>query len=142
MARILVVDDEPLIALLTEEWVAELGHTPVGPAGNLKAAFELVANSEIDGAIIDVTLGRESAYPLAEALAARGVPFAFATGLSEAAIERGHAAVAVLVKPFGLKPFTIALEAIVDARSLFANGRGHSQTNPAPYLAPNSAQSE
>ena len=142
MARILVVDDEPLIALLTEEWVTELGHTPVGPAGNLKAAFELVANSDIDGAIIDVTLGRESAYPLAEALAARGVPFAFATGLSEAAIERGHAAVAVLVKPFGLKPFKNALEAIVDARSLFANGRGHSQTNQTPYSAANSAQGE
>ena len=113
MARILVVDDEPLIAMLTEEWVADLGHTPVGPAHGLKAALDLVATSDIDGAIIDVTLGRESAYPLAEVLAARGIPFAFATGLSEAAIERGHAAVAVLVKPFGLKPFEAAVETIV-----------------------------
>ena len=113
MARILVVDDEPLIAMLTGEWVADLGHTPVGPAHGLKAALDLVATSDIDGAIIDVTLGRESSYPLAEVLAARGIPFAFATGLSEAAIERGHAAVAVLVKPFGLQPFEAAVKTIV-----------------------------
>ena len=113
MARILVVDDEPLIAMLIGEWVADLGHTAVGPAHSLKAALDLVATSEIDGVIVDVTLGRESAYPLAEVLAARGIPFAFATGLSEAAIERGHAAVAVLVKPFGLKPFEAAVQTIV-----------------------------
>ena len=113
MARILIVDDEPLIAMLTEEWVVDLGHTPVGPAHGLKAALDLVATSDIDGAIIDVTLGRESAYPLAEVLAARGIPFVFATGHSEADIERGHAAVAVLVKPFGLKPFEAAVKTIV-----------------------------
>ena len=116
MARILVVDDEPLIAMLTEEWVTDLGHTPVGPAHSLKAALDLVATSDIDGAIIDVTLGRDNAYPLAEVLAARGIPFAFATGLSENAIERGHAAVAVLVKPFGLKPFEAAIDAMVAGR--------------------------
>ena len=117
MARILVVDDEPLIAMLTAEWVADLGHTPVGPAHNLGAALKLGASDDIDGAIIDVSLGRETAYPLAKVLADRGIPFAFATGHSAAAIEHGHAAVAVLVKPFGLKPFEAALEAIVSKRA-------------------------
>ena len=113
MARILVVDDEPLITMLIEEWVADLGHTPVGPAHSLKAALDLVATSGIDGAIVDVSLGRESAYPLAKMLSARGIPFAFATGHSDGDIECGHSAVAVLTKPFGLKPFAAALESIV-----------------------------
>ena len=113
MARILVVDDEPLIAMLTEEWVSDCGHTPVGPALSLSAALELVATSDIDGAIIDVRLGRESSYPLAKLLSVRGIPYAFATGLAEEAIEHGHAAVAVLLKPFRLKPFEAAIENIL-----------------------------
>ena len=116
MANILVVDDEPMIALLTGEWVVDLGHKSVGPAHTLNAALALVASTDIDGAIIDVSLGRESGYPLAKVLAERGIPFAFATGHSAAAIERGHGAVAVLVKPFGLNAFQAAIEAIVSKR--------------------------
>ena len=117
MARILVVDDEPMIALLTAEWVCDMGHAPVGPAHSLVEALALVATDDIDGAIIDVSLGRDTAYPLATALAGRGIPFVFATGHSEAAIERGHSALAVLVKPFGLQPFEAAIEAIVTERA-------------------------
>ena len=113
MARILVVDDEPMIALMNAEWVADLGHAPVGPAYSLGEALQLVASDEIDGAIIDVSLGRESAYPLVDVLAARGIPFAFATGHCDAAIKRGYNAVAVLVKPFGLKPFELAVQTMV-----------------------------
>ena len=113
MANILVVDDEPLIAMLTSEWIADLGHVPVGPAHSLKQALDLVANHNLDGAMIDVSLGSESGYPLAHKLAERGIPFAFITGHSAEAIERGHSAVAVLVKPFRLKPFQAAVEAII-----------------------------
>ena len=116
MFRILVVDDEPLIAMLTEEWVTDLGHKAVGPAHSLKEALYLVENTDIDGAIIDVSLGRESAYPLANLLAARGIPFAFATGCSESRIESGHSAVAVLLKPFGLGMLEAALDRIVSSR--------------------------
>jgi len=113
MARILVVDDEPMIAMLTAEYVADLGHAPVGPAHSLGAALELVRTHEIDGAIIDVSLGRETAYPLANVLAARGIQFVFVTGHSAAAIEPGHSAVAVLVKPVGATHFEAAISAIV-----------------------------
>ena len=116
MANILVVDDEPLIAMLTSEWVSELGHKPVGPAHNLNAALKLVASTEIDGAIVDVSLGRENVYPLARVLASRGIPFAFATGHSEAAIESDHPAVAVLVKPFAYQQFEATIQTIVSKR--------------------------
>ena len=113
MARILVVDDEPLVAMLTAEWVADFGHAPVGPAHTLGAALELVRTDDIDGAIIDVSLGRETAYPLAEVLAARSIPFAFATGHAAATLDQSYPAVAVLTKPFALKPFEAAMETIV-----------------------------
>ena len=133
MARILVVDDEPLFAMLTGEWVADL---PVGPAHGLKAALDLVTTSDIDGAIIDVSLGRESGYPLAEELAARAIPFAFATGHRAAALERGHAAVAVLIKPFGLAPFQAVVEAIVSKCAQHCTFARHgSSSHPADNLA-------
>ena len=70
MARILVVDDEPLISAMTEDWLSELGHVVVGPAYNLAAALKL-AETDLDAAIVDVSLGHEKSYPLADALSAR-----------------------------------------------------------------------
>ena len=69
MAKILIVDDEPLITAMLEDWLSELGHDVVGPAHNLAKALEL-AKSEIDAAIVDVSLGKDNAYPLVEALMA------------------------------------------------------------------------
>ena len=90
MARILVVDDEPLISAMTEEWLSELGHVVVGPAHNLAAALKLV-EMDMDAAIVDVSLGKDNSYPLAEALSARGVPFALATGYGRDGLTRGTA---------------------------------------------------
>ena len=60
MARILIVDDEPLIAAMMEEWLSELGHIVGGPAHNLARALEL-AESDFDAAIVDVSLGKDIA---------------------------------------------------------------------------------
>jgi CheY-like chemotaxis protein len=112
VARILIVDDEPLIAMLAEEWLQEMGHTPVGPAHDLAGALVL-AESEVDGAIIDVTLGRETGYPVAKALAARGVPFAFATGHAETQSSPEYQAAALLRKPFEFEAFRTAVETLL-----------------------------
>ena len=104
MAKILVVDDEPLIGAMTEEWLLELGHVVVGPAGSLAAALEL-AETDLDAAILDVSLGKDTSYPLADALRARGVPFALATGYGLDGIDpryRGHS---TLAKPFEFDGF-------------------------------------
>lgn len=104
MARILVVDDEPLISALTEEWLLELGHVVVGPAHNLATAMELAEN-DIDAAIVDVSLGKDNSYPLADALSARGVPFALATGYGRDGIEPRYRAHSTLGKPFEFATF-------------------------------------
>ena len=132
MLRILVVDDEPMIAMLAAEFIADLGHAPVGPAHSLDEALEMVKTHDIDGAIIDVLLGRQTAYPLAELLAARGIPFVFATGQSAAAIEPGHSAIAVLVKPFSANLFEAAIRAIASKHAHHATP----QDGSGPYDPP------
>ena len=104
MARILIVDDEPLIAAMLEEWLSELGHVAVGPAHTLAQALEL-AGGDVDAAIIDVSLGDDKSYPLAEALMARGVPFALATGHGPEGLEPRYREQAILGKPFDFAAF-------------------------------------
>ncbi len=104
MARILIVDDEPLIALLAEEWLGELGHTVVGPAHDLRSGLDL-ARTSIDAAIIDVTLGKDTAFPIAEILTAKNVPFAFATGHGRAALNGNYDSAEILSKPFQFQAF-------------------------------------
>ena len=79
MAKILIVDDEPLITAMMEDWLSELGHEAIGPAHNLARALDL-ANSDIDAAIVDVSHGKDNSYPLVDALIGRGLPLALATG--------------------------------------------------------------
>jgi CheY-like chemotaxis protein len=112
MARILVVDDEPLIALMAEDWLRELGHEIVGPAHDLATALGL-AREECDAAIIDVTLGKDSGYEIADLLAAKGTPFIFATGHSLPAKDSRYNAVATLTKPFEFEAFQRAVQAMV-----------------------------
>jgi|SRR5208337_233749 len=109
MARILVVEDEPLVSAITEEWLIELGHDVVGPAASLDSALELAA-TPIEGAIIDVSLGRQSGYPAAELLEARGVPFVFATGYGQEGLEPAWRGRPTLMKPFEFETFRAAVE--------------------------------
>jgi DNA-binding response OmpR family regulator len=116
MARILIVDDEPLIAMLAEEWLEEMGHAAVGPAYSLAAALSLVED-DLDAAILDVTLGPDTSYPLAERLRERGVPFAFATGHGLDALNPVHRGVSQLLKPFGFETFRAVVEALLTSNA-------------------------
>jgi CheY-like chemotaxis protein len=112
MARILIVDDEPLIALMVEDWLLELGHAPIGPAHDLAGALSL-AQTQLDAAIIDVSLGKDTGYPVARALAAKKVPFAFATGHASAAPDPSFRPRAILNKPFAFDVFRSAVDAML-----------------------------
>lgn len=114
MARILIVDDEPLIAMLVEAWIADLGHEPVGPANSLAEARALL-DGAVDGAVIDLTLGGESGRPIAEALAGRGAPFVYATGQAEAQLDDLPPASGVLLKPYSFEAFEAAVRAMFPA---------------------------
>ncbi|MBV8765259.1 MAG: response regulator [Hyphomicrobiales bacterium] len=106
--RILLVEDEPLVASMMTEALNEIGFEVLGPFGNLDYRLGAAVFGEIDGAILDVNIGGELVYPIAGMLEAREVPFAFVTGYSEDNIEKRFAHVPVLQKPVERK----ALQAI------------------------------
>lgn len=109
MPRVLVVEDEPLIAMVLEDWLAELACESVGPAASARAALGLIASTPLDAAILDVTLREGDSFAVAEALRARNVPFAFATGRGPAGIDARFRDAPVLVKPFQLEAVRDAL---------------------------------
>jgi CheY-like chemotaxis protein len=78
--RVLLVEDENLVALLLEDMLADLGHSVVGPVARLKKALEIAQREAIDLAVLDVNINGEESYPIADVLAARGIPFVFSTG--------------------------------------------------------------
>jgi CheY-like chemotaxis protein len=81
--RVLVVEDEMLVAMLLSDILAELGCQVVGPAGDVARALALVGEAVLDCALLDVSLGGEEVFPVALALAARELPFVFVTGHAE-----------------------------------------------------------
>ena len=100
MARILIADDEPMISLLLEDWLGELGHDVLGPVRAVAPALMLIDSTPPDAAIVDVTLGKETGYPIAERLAALKIPFVFATGRAEGSLQPPFTDAPVLAKPF------------------------------------------
>lgn len=108
--RILVVEDETLVALLLEELLTTLGCAVVGPAPSLAEALLLAEGDGFDAALLDVNLAGEASHPVADALAARGKPFAYATGYGTAEVRPDDAHRPLLQKPFTRRE----LERLVD----------------------------
>ena len=98
--RVLVVEDEMMVSMLIEDMLAELGCEVVGPASRLDEAIDLAKSSEIDCAVLDVNLGGQPIFPLADLLRERGRPFAFATGYGDAGLREADRGSPVLQKPF------------------------------------------
>lgn len=79
--RVLVVEDDHMVADELRHGLETLGARVLGPVPHVAGALRMLASGQdIDGATVDVTLGREKAFPVADALRARGVPFVFVTG--------------------------------------------------------------
>jgi CheY-like chemotaxis protein len=114
MPRILVVDDEPLIAMLVEDWLNELQCETVGPAGSAPEALALIDGVELDGAILDVSLGGHNSFAVADALLDRGVPFAFATGRGVECIEQRFKDAPTLAKPYDFARIQKVLAILLD----------------------------
>jgi len=99
--RILVVEDELLIAMMLQDIIADLGFLAVGPAMRLKDALDLIEREPIDGALLDINLHGERVYPAADILVQRGLPIVLCTGYGSAGdIPDRYAAVPRVAKPF------------------------------------------
>ncbi len=98
--RILIVEDEMIVALFIEDLLDELGYKVAGTASRLEDALERAQMDDFDLAILDVHLQGEEVFPLADFLAERGVPFIFATGYGERGIPERLRIAPTLQKPF------------------------------------------
>jgi CheY-like chemotaxis protein len=103
--RILVVEDDPLIAMLEEDLMLRLGCQVIGPAATLAEALALAATSSPQGALLDVNLRGEAVFPVADLLAKAGVPFVFVTGYGEHGLPPAHAGRLTIQKPFNPATF-------------------------------------
>jgi CheY-like chemotaxis protein len=99
--RILIVEDDFLLAEAVVGALDKAGCTVIGPAARVDQAVELAERGGFDVALLDINLHGETCYPAAQLLLERRVPFAFMTAYSPAAIPKPLAFVAVLAKPFG-----------------------------------------
>jgi CheY-like chemotaxis protein len=107
--RVLIVEDEAVVAMLLEDMLADLGHEAVAVAGRIDKALELARSAEIDLAILDVNLNGQPTYPVAEILKSRGVPFAFATGYGVSGLAEEWRSTPVLQKPFHARELAQAI---------------------------------
>ena len=98
--RVLVVEDEMMVSMLIEDMLSDLGCVVIGPASRLDEAIELANSSELDCAVLDVNLGGQPIFPLADLLRAKGAPFAFATGYGDAGLRAEDKGSPLLQKPF------------------------------------------
>lgn len=115
MRRVLVVEDEPLIAMLVEDWLAELRCQTVGPVASAREALALIEGTQLDGAILDVSLDGHDSLAVAAALRERAIPFAFATGHAVERIDQRFKDVPMLAKPYDFERVKQVLATLFDA---------------------------
>lgn len=99
--NILIVEDESLVAMLLETILEDMGCSPVGPASSVDEGLALIeSGTPLDGALLDVNVAGVKIFPIAEALAARDIPFVFSTGYGEGGLPDEWKGRPTLQKPF------------------------------------------
>ena len=100
--NVLIVEDEPLISMMLEDFLDSLGHSVAGTCENVPDALERVEQGGFDVAIIDVNLNGRQVWPVADRLAEKNIPYVLATGGHIEPPPAAHAGVPVLSKPYTL----------------------------------------
>ena len=113
--RVLVVEDEMMVLLNIESMLADLGCETISVAATVESALALVDAERFDCAMLDVNLGGQTSYPIADVLVARSIPFVFSTGYDDHRIPVRFGDKGVLKKPYGDEELAIALVQMMSA---------------------------
>jgi CheY-like chemotaxis protein len=98
--RVLIVEDEVLVALDLEDLLTQMGHQVVGPATRIDEALDLARKADFDFAVLDVNVAGAPSYPVADILRKRGIPFVFSTGYGAEGLLAAYCSEQTLSKPY------------------------------------------
>ena len=118
--KVLVVEDEMMIAMLIEDMLDEFGCKLVGPATNVPRALELIGKESIAVAVLDLNLDGKDTYAIADALQRKNVPFIFATGYGSTGLRQEYGNRPVLPKPFQARDLEAALTEALNGSNVAA----------------------
>lgn len=99
--RVLIVEDEPLLAMNIEDMLTELGHLVVATATRVDKALTFAESSEFNFAVLDINLAGSNTFQVAAILRKRGIPFIFTSGYGADGLIDGYRGAHLLTKPFG-----------------------------------------
>jgi len=120
--RVLIVEDEMMIAMMLEDMLSQLGCTVAAMAANPASALAIIESQPIDAAVLDVNLDGQTSYGVAAALEERGIPFLFSTGYGALALDERYRRRRLLQKPFRQEDLGKALSAILAERAAGPQG--------------------
>ena len=139
--RILLVEDETMIAMMVEDFLIDLGWEVVGLAGSLDNALAMARDADIDAAVLDVNLNGKDSYDVADILEGREIPFVFASGYGAIGICDRFRGVPVLTKPFQPADLERSLrQAMAGSRNRAMDGPVMSPTKTPSAAAPRSCR--
>lgn len=116
-ARVLLLEDEMLVAMILEDALELGGYEVVGPVAKVDSALALIhQDDKLDAAVMDLNLGGHSAIPVADVLAERRIPFLVVTGYGGAALSPPHQHVTVLAKPFSPSELIVAVQRLLESQ--------------------------
>lgn len=119
--RILVIEDESVIAMLIEDMLIDLGYEVGAVASRMRDALDIARTGTFDLALVDVNLDGQPSYPIAEILSERGIPFLFATGYGAKGLDSRFAGAPVLAKPFVMSDLERLLLQVLNPGTVAAN---------------------
>lgn len=112
--RVLVVEDESLIAMMANDFLTDLGATVIGPATSIDAALALISTQDIDAAVLDLNIRGELSKRVADALRVRRIPMVCATGYGEGAAEFARGS-PIIDKPYSREKLESSLQSALSA---------------------------
>ena len=115
--RVLIIEDEGMVAMLLEDMLGDLGHKVVAIAGRMDQAEKFIAESSVDVVFLDVNLNGEQTYALAGELASRGIPFIFSTGYGSAGLKKEWRGTPALQKPFQARDLERVMRQVLDGKA-------------------------